>query len=297
MTQAFAPYISADGHSLVVTMADGRTVHVPFNSIFDYDATTIRYNRQGRPFTLHFSPKRSNGRIAKQIIDHAKLSVYQKRAATPPTETVEPKAKQHEVKSAQELVADLAKNAERAFDMVYIISYILTEKAQSILIEILSKDSYFLELWEEVQKQNCQRKELYSLFDKVNGKLVTFNQSQTQVDKALQAATEPKAKKPKQHGIQTASADVEAIVSKLEGVLTDTIKVVSKPFELDGESWFYIDYFADSSKDTTSRTFAKREGKGDAFYRFLTEILDLVSKTEPSDMLSKATPDPSCFNV
>lgn len=275
MTQAFAPYTSADGHSLVVPMADGRTVHVPFNSIFDYDATTIRFNRQGQPAIIHFSPKRSNGRIAKQVIDRVNLGLRQKQAATLVTE---PKV-------------------QRAFNTVQLISHILFEKDKTILVEILSKDSYFLELWEEVQKQNCQRKELYSLFDKVNGKLVTFNSSQTQVDKALQAATEPKAKKPKQHGIQTASADVETILSKLEGVLTDTIKVVSKPFELDGESWFYIDYFADSSKDTTSRTFVKREGKGDAFYRFLTEILDLVSKTEPSDIPSKATPDPSCFNM
>lgn len=275
MTQAFAPYTSADGYSLVVPMADGRTVHVPFNSIFDYDATTIRFNRQGRPFIIHFSPKRSNGRIAKQVIDRVNLGLRQKQAATLVTE---PKV-------------------QRAFNTVQLISHILFKKDKTILVEILSKDSYFLELWEEVQKQNCQRKELYSLFDKVNGKLVTFNSSQTQVDKALQAATETKAKKPKQDGIQTASADVETIVSKLEGVLIDTIKVVSKPFELDGESWFYIDYFADSSKDTTSRTFVKREGKGDAFYRFLTEILDLVSKTEPSDMPSKATPDPSCFNM
>lgn len=281
MTQAFAPYTSADGHSLVVPMADGRTVHVPFNSIFDYDATTIRFDRRGQPAIIHFSPKRSNGRIAKQVIDRANLSEHNKRLATPPTAPKVEPLKSLAERSPAEVSNDLTK---RAFDTVQLISSILFEKDKSILVEILSKDSYFLELWEEVQKQNCQRKELYSLFDKVNGKLVTFNQSQTQVDKALQAATEPKAKKPKQRGIQTASADVETILSKLEGVLTDTIKVVSKPFELDGESWFYIDYFADSSKDTTSRTFVKREGKGDAFYRFLTEILDLVSKTEPSDI-------------
>lgn len=275
MTQAFAPYTSADGCSLVVPMADGRTVHVPFNSIFDYDTTTIRFNRRGQPAIIHFSPNRSNGRIAKQVIDRVNLGLRQKQAATLVTE---PKV-------------------QRAFNTVQLISHILFEKDKTILVEILSKDSYFLELWEEVQKQNCQRKELYSLFDKVNGKLVTFNQSQTQVDKALQAATEPKAKKPKQRGIQTASADVETILSKLEGVLTDTIKVASKPFELDGESWFYIDYFANSSKDTTSRTFVKREGKGDAFYRFLTEILDLVSRQSHQTLPSKATPDPSCFNM
>lgn len=61
------------------------------------------------------------------------------------------------------------------------------------------------------------------------------------------------------------------------------IKRVSKPHDVDGEQWFYIDIYVEEpgeAKRIFTRIFTKYKEEGKVAYRFLTEILNLGDTNE-----------------
>lgn len=61
------------------------------------------------------------------------------------------------------------------------------------------------------------------------------------------------------------------------------IKRVSKPHDVDGEQWFYIDIYVEEpgeDKRIFTRIFTKYKEEGKVAYRFLTEILNLGDTNE-----------------
>ena len=61
------------------------------------------------------------------------------------------------------------------------------------------------------------------------------------------------------------------------------IKRVSKPHDVGGEQWFYIDIYVEEpgeDKRIFTRIFTKYKEEGKVAYRFLTEILNLGDTNE-----------------
>lgn len=73
------------------------------------------------------------------------------------------------------------------------------------------------------------------------------------------------------------SADLDKALKEHANTFSD-IKRVSKPHDVDGEQWFYIDIYVEEpgeAKRIFTRIFTKYKEEGKIAYRFLTEILNL----------------------
>lgn len=78
------------------------------------------------------------------------------------------------------------------------------------------------------------------------------------------------------------SADLGKALKEHANTFFD-IKRVSKPHDVDGEQWFYIDIYVEQpgeDKRIFTRIFTKYKEEGKVAYRFLTEILNLGDTNE-----------------
>lgn len=78
------------------------------------------------------------------------------------------------------------------------------------------------------------------------------------------------------------SADLGKALKEHANTFFD-IKRVSKPHDVDGEQWFYIDIYVEEpgeAKRIFTRIFTKYKEEGKVAYRFLTEILNLGDTNE-----------------
>lgn len=78
------------------------------------------------------------------------------------------------------------------------------------------------------------------------------------------------------------SAELGKALKKHANTFFD-IKRVSKPHDVDGEQWFYIDIYVEEpgeAKRIFTRIFTKYKEEGKVAYRFLTEILNLGDTNE-----------------
>lgn len=267
------PYLSTDGKTLIVPMANGTTVDVPIESVEYYSDAMIGFTTlRKQPHVIRFDSRRNNGKIARKLLDSKKHVIASKS---------EPKAEiatQPEPKtiSPQELIDSLVKKKEQGEEALALVSDVLFRNNRAILTELLGKDEYFLKVWKDIQNRRGVQDGYYCAFDERNKKLVIFG--------AAPPEEKPEPKKPKRKSAAPLTG-VDAIWEKVRGSMHD-IQKVSKVFEIEGEQWYFVSQCKPKSDEVT-RTFIQYEGKGKLLHALMTELLGLGEKNEPIHNLDK----------
>lgn len=260
------PHLSPDGKTLIVPMANGTTVDVPIESVEYYSDAMIGFTTlRKQPHVIRFDSRRSNGKIARKLLDSKKHIIASK--SEPKAETVtqpEPDTERKFI-SPQELIDSLVKKKEQAEETLALVSDVLFRRDRAILTELLGKDEYFLKVWKDIQKRRGTQDGYCCLFDERDKKLVICGKIPPE------EKIEPKAKSKRK--VTATFSGVDAIWEKVRGGLHN-IQSVSKVYDIDGEQWYFVNQCKPKSDEVT-RTFIQYEGKGKLLYALMTELLGL----------------------